>query len=82
MAEIIEERDIVRVPGWMRALAIIVGIISIIAAIIVLVYPAIAVATLILLLAIGLLLLGIERLAIGISGRPYRPVAHRRVMTA
>ncbi|MCX9011581.1 MAG: DUF308 domain-containing protein [Candidatus Methanoperedens sp.] len=81
MAETIEE-GAAQMPGWMRALAIIVGIISIIAAIIVLLYPAIAVATLITLLAIGLLLIGIERLAIGISGRPYRPAAHRRVATA
>jgi|GEM_PF-6809498 len=82
MAETIEERD-VKLPGWMRALAIIVGIISIVAAIIVLLYPAIAVATLMMLLAIGLLLIGIERLAIGISGRAYRrPIVHRRVTTA
>lgn len=82
MAETIEE-GAVELPGWMRALAIIVGIISIVAAIIILIYPAIAVATLITLLAIGLLLMGIERLAIGISGRAYRrPVARRRVTTA
>ncbi len=83
MAEIIEEGVVVvEIPGWMRTLAIIVGIVSIVAAIIVLIYPAIAIATLIALLAVGLLLMGIERLAIGISGRTYRPVAHRRVTTA
>ncbi len=77
MAEIIEE-GAVRVPGWMRALSVIVGIIAIIAAIIVLIYPAIAIATLVTLLAIGLLLIGIERLIIGLSGRTYRPVVHRK----
>lgn len=82
MAETIEE-SAVEMPGWMRALSIIVGIISIVAAIIVLIYPAIAVATLVMLLAIGLLLMGIERLAIGLSGRAYRrPIVHRRVTTA
>ena len=81
MVEVIEE-GAVRVPGWMRALSAIVGIISIIAAILVLVYPAIAVATLVMLLAIGLLLIGIERLVIGISGRTYRPVVQRKGVPA
>ncbi len=72
----------IEIPGWMRTLAIIVGIASIVASIIVLIYPAIAIATLVMLLAFGLLLIGIERLANGISGRTYMPVAHRRVTTA
>jgi uncharacterized membrane protein HdeD (DUF308 family) len=72
----------IEMPGWMRALSVIAGIIAIIMAIIVLIYPAIAVATLVALLATGLLLIGIERLVIGISGIMYSPVAHRRVTTA
>ncbi len=72
----------IEIPGWMRTLAIIVGVASIVASIIVIIYPAIAIAILVMLLAFGLLLIGIERLANGISGRTYIPVAHRRVTTA
>ncbi len=57
-----------KLPGWVRALAIVTGIISIVAAFIVLIYPAIGVAWLIVILAIGLLFNGIFRLAAGIPG--------------
>ncbi|HEY9206527.1 MAG TPA: DUF308 domain-containing protein [Candidatus Methanoperedens sp.] len=82
MAETLEEPEAVRLPGWMRWLAIISGIISIIAAIVVIVNPLIALRTLVILFAIALLFIGIERLIAGISGKSYRLIAHRRTATA
>ena len=58
-------------PGWYRALAILVGLISIALAFVVLVDPALAVATLILLLGFALLVIGIDRLIAGVTGHPF-----------
>jgi uncharacterized membrane protein HdeD (DUF308 family) len=55
-------------PMWARALAIVVGLVSIAAAFIVLLFPGIAVLTLVLILGIALMFMGIDRLAAGISG--------------
>lgn len=60
-----------RLPGWYRALAILVGLISIALAFVVLIDPALAVATLILLLGFALLVIGIDRLIAGVTGHPY-----------
>jgi uncharacterized membrane protein HdeD (DUF308 family) len=54
-----------KMPGWMRAAEIILGIVSLIAAVYVLAYPGIAVLTLILLLAIGLIFLGGRDIVLG-----------------
>jgi uncharacterized membrane protein len=61
-------------PTWARALAIVVGVISIICAIIVVLFPGIAILTLVLILSVALMFIGIDRLAAGISGHPYRYV--------
>jgi uncharacterized membrane protein HdeD (DUF308 family) len=61
----------VTLPGWARALAIVVGIVSIILGIIVLLFPGLAILTLIFLLAIAFLFIGIDRLIAGITGHPY-----------
>lgn len=82
MAETLEEPEAVRLPGWMRWLAIISGTISIIAAIVVIVNPVIALRTLVLLFAVALLFIGIERLIVGVSGKSYRLINHRRPVTA
>jgi uncharacterized membrane protein HdeD (DUF308 family) len=58
-------------PGWARALAIVVGIVSLILAVVVLVFPGLALLTLIFLLAIAFLFIGIDRLIAGITGHPY-----------
>ncbi len=76
-----EEAEAIQLPGWMRALAIISGIISIIAAIVVIVNPLIALRTLVMLFAVALLFIGIERLIVGISGKSHRLIVHRRAAT-
>jgi uncharacterized membrane protein HdeD (DUF308 family) len=58
-------------PGWARALAIVVGIVSLILAVVVLVFPGLAILTLVFLLAIAFLFIGIDRLIAGITGHPY-----------
>lgn len=58
-------------PGWARALAVVVGIISLILGIVVLVFPGLAILTLVFLLAIAFLFIGIDRLMAGITGHPY-----------
>ena len=58
-----------KMPGWTRALEIVLGIASLIAGIWVLIYPGIAVLTLILLLSIGLIFLGWRDVAIGVMGK-------------
>jgi uncharacterized membrane protein HdeD (DUF308 family) len=61
----------VTLPGWARALAIVVGIVSLILAVVVLVFPGLALLTLVFLLAIAFLFIGIDRLIAGITGHPY-----------
>ena len=58
-------------PGWARALAIVVGIVSLILSVVVLTYPGLALLTLVFLLAIAFLFIGIDRLIAGITGHPY-----------
>ncbi len=59
-----------KLPTWYRALAVVVGILSIVVALIVLVEPLLALWVLILLLALGLLFVGMDRLVAGITGHP------------
>jgi uncharacterized membrane protein HdeD (DUF308 family) len=58
-------------PGWARALAILVGIVSLILGVIVLVFPGLAILTLVFLLAIAFLFIGIDRIIAGVTGHPY-----------
>lgn len=60
-----------KLPSWYRALALIVGVISIALAFVVLIDPVLAVATLILLLGFALLVIGIDRIVAGITGHPF-----------
>jgi uncharacterized membrane protein HdeD (DUF308 family) len=60
-----------KLPMWARALAILVGLVSIAAAFIVLLFPGIALLTLVILLGIALMFVGLDRLIAGISGHPY-----------
>lgn len=82
MAETLEESEAVRLPGWMRLLAIISGIISIVAAIMAIINPLLALRTLVILFAVALLFIGIERLVVGVSGKSYRFITHRKAATA
>ena len=60
--------NLLKQPGWLRALEIITGILTIVFGVLVLVYPEWAVETLILLLSIGLLFAGIRAIALtGVS---------------
>lgn len=61
----------VKLPSWYRALAILVGVVSIALAFIVLADPALGALLLIFLLALALMVMGIDRLVAGVSGHPY-----------
>lgn len=58
----------VSLPSWARALAIMVGILSIIAGFLVLIFPGLGVLVVVYFLAVALIFIGVERLAAGISG--------------
>lgn len=58
-------------PGWARALAIVVGVVSLILGIVVLLNPSLALLTLVFLLAIAFLFIGTDRSIAGITGHPY-----------
>jgi uncharacterized membrane protein HdeD (DUF308 family) len=58
-------------PNWARAIAVVVGIVSLGLGFVVLVYPGLAILTLVFLLAIAFLFIGIDRLMAGITGHPY-----------
>jgi len=60
-----------KLPGWYRALATLVGVVSIVLAIVVLVDPALGVLTLVFLLGFALLVIGIDRIIAGITGHPF-----------
>jgi hypothetical protein len=58
-------------PSWYRALAIVVGVISIGLALLVLVDPALGLALLVILLAFALLVIGFDRLIMGVTGHTF-----------
>ncbi len=58
-------------PGWVWALAIVVGLVTLVAGFLVLVYPALGLLVVVYILAFALILLGIERLGMGITGHAY-----------
>lgn len=67
-----------KVPRWLRALDVVLGLITIIMSGIVLFYPKFAISMLILILAIALLVIGVARLFTGIFAR-YLPDWSRAV---
>jgi uncharacterized membrane protein HdeD (DUF308 family) len=58
-----------KMPGWMRAAEIVLGLVSLIAGVWVVIYPSIAFLTLVLLLSIGLIFLGWRDILIGAMGK-------------
>jgi hypothetical protein len=62
-----------KLPDWYRAIAILVGVVSIALAFVVLAFPGLAVLTLVFLLALALLVIGVDRLMAGITGHPWGP---------
>ena len=68
------EESKIKLLGWMRALAITVGIALLIVGFCVLIFPGLGVLFLVALLSVGLIFMGFERLIVGISGEVYRPV--------
>lgn len=61
----------VRLPAWYRAIAVVVGLISIALAFIVLLFPGLALLTLVFLLGFALLVIGIDRVIAGLTGHPF-----------
>ena len=61
----------VSVPDWARALAVIVGVLSLIAGFLVLIFPGLGILAVVYVLAFALMMLGVERLAMGITGQAY-----------
>ena len=57
------------VPGWMRGLEVVAGVMSIILAVFVLANLSVAVLTLLLFLSVGLVFLGIRQVVIGVGAR-------------
>ncbi len=60
-----------QLPGWYRAFAAVIGLISIALAFVVLADPALGVLTLVFLLGFALLVIGIDRLVAGITGHAF-----------
>lgn len=56
--------SLLKQPGWLRALEIVTGLLSIVAGAVVLGFPGLGVATLVILLSIGLLFMGIRSIAL------------------
>jgi hypothetical protein len=66
-----------KLPDWYRAIAIVVGVLSIALAFVVLAFPGLALLTLVFLLAFALLVIGVDRLLAGVTGHPWGPVLIR-----
>ncbi len=58
-----------KMPSWIRAAEVILGLVSLLAGIYVLAYPLVAVFTLIVLLAVGLIFLGARDIVLGAMGK-------------
>ena len=58
-----------KMPSWIRAAEVILGVVSLVAGVYVLAYPGVAIATLILLLAVGLIFLGWRDIVLGAMGK-------------
>jgi hypothetical protein len=64
-----------KLPGWARALAVAVGLVTLVAGFLVLVFPALGILFVVYMLAFALILLGVERLGMGITGHAYTVTA-------
>ena len=60
-----------KLPGWARALAVVVGLVTLVAGILVLVFPGFGLLVVVYILAFAMILLGVERLGMGITGHAY-----------
>jgi uncharacterized membrane protein HdeD (DUF308 family) len=69
------EVEIRKLPGWARALAVVVGLVTLLAGLLVLVFPALGILFVVYILAFALILLGVERLGMGITGHAYTVTA-------
>jgi uncharacterized membrane protein HdeD (DUF308 family) len=58
-----------KMPGWVRAAEIVLGLVSLVSGVLVLAYPGLAVLTLIALLAVGLIFLGWRDIVLGALGK-------------
>jgi uncharacterized membrane protein HdeD (DUF308 family) len=58
-----------KMPSWIRAAEVILGLVSLLAGVYVLAYPLVAVFTLIILLAVGLIFLGARDIVLGAMGK-------------
>jgi uncharacterized membrane protein HdeD (DUF308 family) len=58
-----------KLPGWVRAAEIVLGLVSLVSGVLVLAYPGLAVLTLIALLAVGLIFLGWRDIVLGALGK-------------
>ena len=65
------EVQVRKLPNWSRALAIVVGLVSLVAGLLVLAFPALGLLFVVYMVAFALVLLGIERLGMGITGHAY-----------
>jgi len=70
-----------KLPGWARALAVVVGLVTLVAGFLVLVFPALGVLFVVYILAFALILLGVERLGMGITGHAYTVTAKSKEPT-
>jgi uncharacterized membrane protein HdeD (DUF308 family) len=66
------ETEIVKMPGWARGVAIVIGVIALALGITILVYPNVALWLVVIILGFGLIILGVDRLASGIVGQMAR----------
>jgi uncharacterized membrane protein HdeD (DUF308 family) len=64
-----------KMPGWARALAVVVGLVTLVAGFFVLMFPALGIIFVVYILAFALILLGVERLGMGITGHAYTVAA-------
>ncbi len=67
-----------KMPGWARALAVVVGLVTLVAGFLVLVFPALGILFVVYMLAFALILLGVERLGMGITGHAYTVTARSK----
>jgi len=57
-----------KLPNWVRAFAIVGGILALIAGSLILIFPGLGILAVVYMLAIALIVIGAERLAVGITG--------------
>jgi uncharacterized membrane protein HdeD (DUF308 family) len=57
-----------KLPNWVRALAIVGGILALVAGLLILVFPGLGILAVVYMLAFALIVIGAERLSVGITG--------------